>query len=154
MAYCSWQDAWEHLDKQAFEATLDTDRLQTLCEDAAIRFDNRLRLRYVVPFVEATAPDSFLIGKKVTSRWAAAIYLRSIQQIQGTEEGVWYADDLDREAEEFIGLLETRKAPADATANTAGVVFAASDGEPDTEATEDKPIFRRERLVKGGSYHW
>jgi len=155
VAYCSWQDAWEHLDKQTFQqANLDTDRLQTLCEDAALRFDNRLRLRYVVPFDETEAPDSFSLGKKVTSRWAAAIYFRSQQQSEGTGEGSWYADRLDREAEDFVTLLETRKAPSDATANSDGVVFTASDGEPDTEADEDLPIFRRERLVNGSTYHW
>jgi hypothetical protein len=164
VAYCNWQDAWEHLDKQAItQPDLDTSQLQTLCEDAAIRFDNRLRLRYVVPFTEALAPDSFTIGKKVTSRWAAAKYLGQTHSSEGTAEQNWWADQLDAAAEEFMALLESRKAPTDATANTAGLVFAATDGmedypfvaaDPAAGAISVAPIFRRERLVSGSTTHW
>lgn len=155
VAYVTWQDAWEHLDKQVYiEAGLNTVKLEALCGDASENFDNRLRLRYEVPFTLALAPEAYALAQKVTSRWAAAQYLRNQAQSEGTAEQMWYADSLEREAAAFMVSFETRKAPTDATVNTAGLVFSPTDGIGDIEPTANLPIFRRDRLGKDSPSHW
>lgn len=155
MAYVTWQDAWEHLDKQVFiEGDLNITKLEALCSDASDNFDNRLRLRYTVPFTLAVNPDAYRMAQKVTSRWAAAQYLRNQQQSEGTDEQLWYAAQLEREAGDFMASFEARKAPEDAVVNASGLVFSATDGLADTELAENLPIFSRSRLVSGSGKHW
>ena len=164
MAYSTWQDAWAHLDKQVYlEAQLDTVKLEALCGDASDVFDNRLRLRYEVPFTLALAPEAYAVATKITSRWAAAQYLRNQNQSEGTEEQLWYADKLEQEASLLLAPFEARKAPTDAVVNTAGLVFSPTDGMEDwpfatvdtaAAAVAHEPIFRRSRLVNGATDHW
>jgi hypothetical protein len=152
--YLNWQDAQGLLDKSVYTAGhLDMALLQRYCADVEREFDNRLRLRYEVPFVRATQPEAFQIAVDVCSRWAAARYLRNQTQAEGaTADDIHYPERLEAEAEKFMLLLETRKAPADAAVDAAGIVYVPQDGVT-TEAEAHKPFFRRDRVV-GGAGHW
>lgn len=152
--YITWSDAQAHLDREVHtDDKLDIARLQRLCDDAADRFDNGLRLRYTVPFAQATSPEAYRIAQNVCARWAAAAYMDWAAQAQGTKEEVWYFDRLREEAQEFMDQLETRRAGGDAETNTSGVVYTPSDG-IDVEAVEHEALFKRAHLVSGSGDHW
>jgi phage gp36-like protein len=153
--YITWQDAQAHLDREVHTAgQIDIARLQRLCEDAADKFDNELRLRFEVPFVQATSPEAYKIAQNVCARWAAAAYIEWAEQAQGTKDQVWYFDRLKADAQEFMDQLTSRRAP-DAEVNASGLVYVPDDG---VEVAGEEPVvhralFKRDRLP-GGTNPW
>lgn len=145
--YINWADARQYLDNTTIGDVVIT-KLQALIEVMEKQFDGRLRRIYDVPFVEADDPNSFEIAKDVCGMWAAAAYLRESLSAEGTEDNAWWADHLDRMAENLIVTLENLGAPADAEAANNPLQYIPYDGDPDRDA-----IFERRNVIGGETYH-
>ena len=151
--YIQWTDAKALLDPDVYKDFEDHVVLTERCARAEERFDARLQRRYAVPFDVDLNPEAFAIAVRVCSRWAAASYIRWANQAEGTEAQQWYANDLEREAEEALELLETQRAPDDASAASDPVVETFYD-EVTTEATAHVAWFGRKRATPGNNSHW
>lgn len=149
--YGTWNDAWAHLDKEVFKSqALDIVAMTECVEAAETVFDNRLSIRFTVPFTVAENPEAYDIAKKATSRIAAAAYYERQNQAESKDEQSWFPRRLRQEAEEFIKLLETKRAPEDTPVADDPYVYAPTDLK--TTAVNDA-LFTRTRIA-GGSGHW
>jgi len=148
--YINWADVRDQLDPETV-GHLDIPRAQGAAEEAEARFDNRLRRHFTLPFTAAGDAEAYALAKKICAKWAAAIYLRQDHSAEGTAEDTWYADWLDKDAESFVALLETRRSPPDAEAAADPLQYVPSDGV--TDPTERSAIFSRANITTG-SGHW
>lgn len=123
MAYITWVDAREHLDTKAV-GDLDPARTQRIANDAETRLDNRLRQYMAVPVDRDRSPTAFKLAQEICSRWTAAEYLRWKLSSHGTAEDTWFADHLDRQAEDLLqSMIDRLQTPDDADTEAARFDF-------------------------------
>ena len=152
--YTTWDKAREYLDAESLGSDFDVVLMQKFVEEAEQRFDARLRRRFDLPFTVADDPDSYNIAHNVCSIWAAAEYIRNRHQAEGSEEQAWYANNLDTMANQQVGFLETRRAPADAEPNDDPLVYTPYEGNATYVAAMPDAIFRRRNITTGSGYHY
>ena len=149
--YGTFQNVWALLDNDA-HGPLDIERAQQLLDEAETRFDNELRLRFAVPFTLADNPESFDIAIMVTSRMAAASYVRLRAQTSSNEDMAWYADRLDKEAADWMARLKTPLVPADAPSAASPYLMLPDDG--GGVARTSSAFFQRAHVTPGDTTHW
>ena len=135
MAYITWIDAKEHVDTAAV-GDLDPAKAQRLAADAEARLDNRLRKHMAVPIGRDTSPEAFRQAKEICARWTAAEYIRWKLSAEGTKETTWFADHLDRQAEELLEeMIDRLRQPTDAKASENAICYTPfSGGQPPAPA--------------------
>jgi hypothetical protein len=154
--YINWLHVKGHLDKVSFDEaneTLDIDQVKLKAEEAESKFDQRFSRRFDLPFTLAAEPEAFALTQIIVSMWAAAEYLRTARQTQASREQLWYADQLDAQANERVEMLQVRRQPDDATENDDPIVHIPSDGETSSSEVRDA-IFKRAHITAGSSEHW
>jgi len=152
--YIDWMDVKAQLDPVAYDdEKIVIDSVKLRAEEAEEKFDSRFSRRFDLPFTEASEPEAFSVTQKIVSRWAAAEYIRLARQVEGTPDRLWYADLLDKQADEFVGMLQLRRQPPDATESDDPIVHIPTDGETSTSTVRD-PIFEMDQITAGSSSHW
>ena len=149
--YVTYIDVMRLLDDEA-QGPPDIERVDAMIDEAEARFDNDLRLRFATPFTLAENPDSYEIAQMVTARMAAANYLRQRGARSNDEKAVWYADRLDKAADEWLARLKTPLVPADAPGAGSPYVMVPTDG--GGEARESLAFFQRSHVTAGNTKHW
>lgn len=149
MAYVTWLDAKEHVDTVAV-GDLDPAKAQRLAADAETRLNNRLRKYMAVPIDRDRSPEAFRQAKEICARWTAAEYLRWKLSAQGTSENTWFADHLDKQAEEMIEEMIDRQAqPPDVQPSENAACYTPYSGSQEAPPA----IFQRSNVGTGGG-HW
>jgi len=150
-AYCTWQDAYDHLDKKSFPET-PVGELTSEVTEAAKTLERRLRRFFAFPFDEADHPEAFDLAGEIVSRWAAAAYMRKVRQTEGRSDDLWYAQKLDDEAEGYVAQMKERQQPSDTPEADDPVVTNLYDGR--TAGDRDDSVFRMAQITPGSTTHW
>jgi hypothetical protein len=154
--YVDWPDVKPLV--QEFEAQPQQSQMREAIGWAEDYFDGRLRERYAVPFTSASHPNAYALAQRIVKRWAAADYLVNRRQAEGDEErATWYANRLTRTADSLFEQFEEGAPPDDAEEAEDAFSEAPADGYDSlttTEQTAADPIFKRSRIVPGGSNRW
>lgn len=154
--YINWMHVKAHLDKVAFnetEETLSIDEVNLKAEEAEAKFDSRFSRRFDLPVTLAAEPEMFVVVQTVVSMWAAAEYIRLARQTPASREQLWYADQLEKQADDRVDMLQVRRQPEDAPMATDPVVEIPTDGRTATN-TDNPPIFILDQIKAGNTAHW
>lgn len=156
MSYILPSDAKEYIDENAVArrgGDINYVHMTEFIERVEQQLDNRLRRHMSVPVDEVASPEAFEQVKDITAMQSAAMYLRWADSAEGTDEGTWWASELDRMAETQITSLTTgRSAPTDAEDATSPLQYVPTDGKAQS-STEPDALFTRSQ-VPGGSEAW
>lgn len=155
--YIAWSDIRKHIDKFVVGGP-DNTIVTAGIEIAEDRFNNALRERYDVPFVEADEPQAFALAQRICAMWAGAYYIVNARQAEGNEEpATWYADRLAAWADDIFEVFLEGEPPSDTPASGLSFSELPQDGYDDLTETEQEnlePFFRRSHVRTGKDTHW
>ncbi|MFA4973521.1 MAG: hypothetical protein WC683_12985 [bacterium] len=144
MAYAEWQDVKYWLDQAAvlnpgetFDVgPTDPKVLQTFEGLAEKEFENDVRGYVKVPIDRDVSPELYAQAKDICAMRAAALLLKSRNQVERDERTKWYDDYLESRADKIMAQMmkEAHKAPDAETPTNPVVTIPSFLGLPTVEA--------------------
>ena len=148
--YATREDVMLRLDPDI--GPVKVDRLELCITEAEQIVDAELALRCTLPITVATHSEWFAVATNVTVRLAASDYLKDMGQREGDEKRLWRADELRRDAMDWLKRLKTPLAPANVPDAASAYINSPTDGGGVARTSVAK--IQGSAVTLGGSKHW
>jgi hypothetical protein len=129
-----------------------TDRLDLCITEAEQVVDAELALRCTLPITVSTHPEWFAVAKNVTVRLAASDFLKDMGQREDDEKRLWQADNLKRDAMDWLKRLRTPLSPTNVPDGVSPYVNSPTDGGGVARVSVAK--VQSSMVTLGNSKHW